>query len=135
MKTADADRQAGGAERPGEIERARELVRLDADQPDQRPSAGPTNRPDDAVGADALVGLVKGVEANFDLGPEHLSPARIFGERIETGERVRRNRGPKLADRIAIVVVMGWLDQHEVKQRRAAAPHRDQHYFPRSPMQ
>ena len=34
MEPADDDRDAGGAQRPGDVERARELVRLHADQAD-----------------------------------------------------------------------------------------------------
>ena len=40
VEAADADRQAGGEERPREIDRARKLVGLHADQADQRPAAG-----------------------------------------------------------------------------------------------
>ena len=36
MEAADRDRHAGRAERAGQVHGARELVRLDADQRDQR---------------------------------------------------------------------------------------------------
>ena len=44
VEAADADRQAGGEERPGEVDRAGELVRLDADEADQGAAAGLADR-------------------------------------------------------------------------------------------
>ena len=40
VEAADGDRQPGGEERPRQVDRARELVGLHADQRDQRPAAG-----------------------------------------------------------------------------------------------
>ena len=131
MEAADANRQAGGAKRPGEVNGARELVRLHPDQPDQRPTAGFADRADDPFGADPLVGFVKGVEADFNRGPEHPGPPRIPGEPVEAGERVRRDRGLDPADRIAVIVVMGRLDQYEVEDGRVAAPRPGRHRQPR----
>ena len=88
METADAHRQTDRAKRPGKIEGARKLVRLDADQSDQRPPAGAAKSADNALGSDALVGFVKGVEPDFDLRTEHLARLRIPSERIQGGERV-----------------------------------------------
>ena len=69
MEAADADRQAGGEERPRQIDGARKLVGLHADQPDQRPAAGLADHPDDPVRPDPPVGLVIGVQADLDVGP------------------------------------------------------------------
>ena len=115
VKAADADRQPGGEERPRQIDRARKLVRLHADQADQRLAAGLADHADDPVGPDAPVGLVIGVEADFDVRPEHLAAARVLGEAVQAGERVGRDRRAEPLDRIAVVVVMRRLDHHEVK--------------------
>ena len=39
MEAADHHRHAGGAQRPGDVERARKLVRLHADQADESEAA------------------------------------------------------------------------------------------------
>ena len=75
VEAADADRQPGGEERPREIDRARKLVRLHADQADQRLAAGLADHPDDLVRPDPPVGLVIGVQADVDVRPEHLAAA------------------------------------------------------------
>ena len=58
------------------IDRARKLIGLDADEPDQRPAAVARDRADDAVGAHPAVGLVIGVEAQLDVVAEDLALAR-----------------------------------------------------------
>src|SRR5438132_4652624 len=45
----------------------------------------------------------------------------VLGETAQTGERVRRDRRPEPLDRIAVVVVMRRLDQHEVEQGRTGS--------------
>ena len=58
MEAADHDRQAGGAELAGEIERMMKLVRLDADQSDQRLGAALPDVADDARRNDMLVAFI-----------------------------------------------------------------------------
>ena len=50
VEAADHHRQPGGAELAGEVEGARKLVGLDADQADQRPPAGRAMSRDDLLG-------------------------------------------------------------------------------------
>ena len=59
VEAADADDHALLAERRGQVERARKLVRLHADQ-HHHAGAGLADGAGDAVGMDALVGLVDG---------------------------------------------------------------------------
>ena len=59
VEAADADRDAFLAEGGGQVERARELVRLHADQ-HHHAGAGLADRAGDAAGMDAPVGLVDG---------------------------------------------------------------------------
>ena len=72
MEAADADRQPGGEERPGQIDGAGELVGLHADQPDQRPAARLADLADDPVRPHPAVGLVIGMQADVDVGPSTL---------------------------------------------------------------
>ena len=115
VKAADADRQAGGKERPRQIDRARKLVRLHADQADQRLAAGLADFPDDAVRTDAPVGLVVGVQADFDARPQHLAALGVLRQAVQAGERVGRNGRPEPLDGIAVVIVMRRLDHHEME--------------------
>jgi hypothetical protein len=116
--------------RPGEIDRARKLVRLHTDQPDQRPPPGFADRPDDSGRADALIGFIKGMEADADAGAEHLTPGGILCEPVQAGQRIRGYCGFDPADRIAVVVIMGRLDQHEMEDGRIAAPRLGRHHPP-----
>src|SRR5437660_12314154 len=116
MKPADADRQAGGTERPRQIDGVRELVGLDPDETDQGTATGPADPPDDPLGPHPPVGLVIGLDPDLDLVAKHMPALGVLGETAETGERVRRYRRAQPLDRIAIVVVMRRLDQHEVEQ-------------------
>ena len=113
MKAADADRQASGEEWSRQIDGARKLVRLHAHESDQRPPARPADFADDPVGPDPPVGFVKGLEADFDARAEHLTPGGVSRERIQARQRIGRDDRLDPLDRIAVVVVMRRLDQHE----------------------
>ena len=128
VEAADADRHSSGKERPRKIDGARELVRLHADEADQRPAAFLADHVDDPVRPNAPIGFVVGVEADVDSGPEHLAPARILREAIQAGQGIGRYCRAHPLDRIAVVIVMRRLDHHEMEgsavrgQRPASAP-------------
>ena len=82
------------------------------------PPPWPTHRADDAIGPDPLIGLVERVEANCGVGPEHPATPGVFRQRVEAGERVRRDRRLDPLDRVAVIVVMARLDQDQVKAAR-----------------
>ena len=121
VEAADADLQAGLQERAGKIDRARKLVGLHPHQPDQRLAALAADQLDDLVGADPPVGLVIGMQADFDVRPKRLALAHVFGKRIEAGQRIGRDRRADPLDRVALVVVMRRLDHHEMEQFRSHA--------------
>ena len=73
VEAADADRQPGGKERPREIDGARKLVGLHADQTDQRLAARARIISDDPLGPDPPVGLVIGVQADFNVRPKDVA--------------------------------------------------------------
>ena len=115
VEAADADRQSRGKERPRKIDGARKLVRLHADEADERPAAFLADHVDDPVRPNAPIGLVVGVETDVDFGSEHLALARILREAIQAGQRVGRYCRAHPLDRIAVVIVMRRLDHHEME--------------------
>ena len=94
VEAADRDRDAALAQRPGEIERARELVRLHADQ-HHHAGAGRLDQRRETARVDARVGLVEGMDVDLDVGAEHAPLGAVLGEPVERGERVRRNGGTR----------------------------------------
>src|SRR3954453_21806348 len=117
MEAADTDLHAGGQERPGDIDGAGKLVRLPPDKPDQGAAAGLADRPDDTLRTHPPVRLVIGMQDYFGIGPKDLAPLRVFREAIQAGQGIGRNGGPKPLDRVAVVVIVGWLDEDEMQQR------------------
>ena len=115
MESAHAYLEAGVAKLPRDIERARELIRLYADQADQNPPALALQRANDAARHDAAIGLVVGVDFNLYSRSKNLPAARILSQAVHAGERVGRQRRAEPLDRIAVVVVVRRLDENESK--------------------
>jgi hypothetical protein len=105
MKAADRHRDVSLTQRPGEVERARELVRLNSDQHHHAGAGGADHR-GKTIAADARIGLVKRMNVDFDIRPEHAPLGAILRETVERSERSRRYRRTQPLDDIAIVVVM-----------------------------
>src|SRR5581483_3740516 len=61
------------------------------------------------------------ISGDRDVGvlAQHLAPAAILGEAVEARQRIGRDRRPQPLDRVAIVVVMGRLDQDQMERARA----------------
>ena len=116
MKAADADLHAGGEEWVGDIDGARKLIRLHADEADQGTAAGLVDLADDAVRAYPPVRLVVRVQTDFRIRPKDLAALCIFCEAIETGQRIGRDGGAEPLDRIAVIVVVGRLDDDEMEE-------------------
>ncbi len=106
MKAADHNRNARRPQRPRDIERARILVGLHADKPDHAEAVVAPDQVDDLFGLDAGVGLVDRGQINVDVGAEHTAGGRFRCQRIDAGERVRRDRRAAPLHHIAIVVVV-----------------------------
>ena len=113
MEAAHDDRDAGGAERPRDIERAGILVRLHADQPDQAEAAVALEAREQRRHVDAGVGLVDRLDLDLDVRAEHLPLGAIAGDAVNRGQRIRRNRRAPPADDVAVVAVVRRLDQNE----------------------
>ena len=114
VKAAHDDVEPERAELPAEIERARILVRLHADQPDHAAAGGA-----DALGhrrhIDDGVALVAGVDLDVDVGAEHAVVGALPHQPVDAGERVRRQGRAQPLDDIAILVVVRRLDQLDPK--------------------
>jgi hypothetical protein len=91
MKSADHHRHASRAERAGDVERARILIRLHTHQTDHPESVMAPDQVDDVLGLDAGVGLVDGGQIDVDVGAKHVAGGRFRCQRIDAGERVRRD--------------------------------------------
>ena len=112
MEPANDDRHAGGAQCPRKIERARILVRLHPDQPDET-TVGCADLPDRVFDVDDGVALVERVDFDIDIGPKH-APGGAFGKQpVNAREAVGGNgRAPPL-DHVTVGIVMRRLDQDD----------------------
>src|SRR5579862_2035132 len=92
VEAADDDGNAGGAQRFGDVERARILVGLYAHQADEAEIIVGAHVGDDALDAYAAVGFVD--RGNFDggVGPENFALRAVVKQAVDAGERVRRHR-------------------------------------------
>ena len=115
VESAERHRNARRAERTRDIERARILVRLHADQRQQPEIVVAAEAADQLRDVDAGIGLVDQVDVDLDIGAEHLPLGAVEREAIDRGERIGRDQRPPPADDIAVIVVMGRLDQDELK--------------------
>jgi hypothetical protein len=86
------------------------LVRLHADQGNQAKIAIAAIPGDERRHIDASVGLVDGIDFDFDLGPQHLTRDAIGRNAVNGGKGIGRNHRAPPADDVAIVVVMRRLD-------------------------
>ena len=129
MEAADADRQAGVEKRFGQIDGARKLVRLHADQTDQRTAAFAADHADDLLGLHPPVGFVERVQADIDARSQHLTALGVLRQGIQASERIGGNRRAQPLDRIAVVVVMRRLDHDEVEDRGSPTNGRVRHTY------
>ena len=88
MKTADAHRNTASDEVAGKIDGSRKLVRLNADQADQRFPALPTKHSHDLARPHLAIGLVIGVQPELDTGTEHLAPPSVIGKSKEARQGI-----------------------------------------------
>ena len=82
---------------------------------EQAEIAVPAEAADQLRDVDAGVGLVDQVDIDLDVRAEHLPLGAIEREAVDRGERVRWDQRPPPANDIAVIVVMGRLDQNQLK--------------------
>src|SRR6267154_3340206 len=117
MEAAERHRQPGFDELTRQIDGAGKLIGLHADEADQGAAAGALDVGDDAVDADARVGLVDRPGDDVDIRSQHLALAAVFSQPVERSQGIGGNVRPQPSDRIAVVVVMRGLDQHQLEGR------------------
>ena len=121
MEAADRDRDIGLAELAGDIERARILIGLNADQRHEA-AAGLANVAHRLLHVDDGVALVIGFDFDVDIGTERERFGAFAQQAIDAGEAVGRNgRAPPLDD-IAVGVVMRRLDQDDLELATRGRP-------------
>ena len=115
VKSAKRHRNARRAEGTRDIEGARILVRLHPHQRQQPEIVVAAEAADQLRDVDAGIGLVDQVDVDLDVVAEHVPPGAIEGEAIDRGEGIGGDQRPPPADDVAVIVVMGRLDQDELK--------------------
>ena len=115
MEAANGHRNTSVAERACEIERARILISL---------HSGEYDKPEIAVPAESLYDLVRSyARSDFidngnvyrNIGPECLACGGILEQAVENGERVRGYERTNPLDDVTLVVIVGRLDQRQLK--------------------
>jgi hypothetical protein len=86
VEAADHHRNAGLAQRPREVERARKLIRLHANQTHHAEAIVALELLDDVLDVDPGIGLVHRADVDRDIGAEHVTVGCILGESIDSGE-------------------------------------------------
>src|SRR5205814_9421383 len=109
-----ADLKAARAQWPRDVERARKLIRLHADEHDHS-RAGLLDHARQLFRTDACVGFVERVNGQIDVIAENATLRAIARETLERRERVRWNRGAQPLDDVAVVVVMRRLHEDETE--------------------
>ncbi len=121
VKAAEAHLNSSGAQRAGDVQRARKLVGLHADQHHQAALAGQRAR--DAPRTDARVVLIHGLDVDLNLRPEHAARAAVEREAVHHRQRVRRHGGAEPLDDVAIVVIVRGLDEDDREAARIPGRH------------
>ena len=105
-------RHAERAELPPEIERARILIRLNADQADHA-AAGGVDASHRGLGVDDGVALVAGFDLDVHVGTENAIARALFDQPVGARQTVRRQRRAQPLNDIAVVVLVRALDQSD----------------------
>src|SRR5882672_11263480 len=114
MKASDRDYDAALAQPGGDVERARKLIRLHADQHHHAGVSAFYQR-GYVPGANARVRLVKSVDFEFDIITEDLMFSAFERQTIQHGEGVRRNRGSQPLNHVTFVVIVRRLDEYQAE--------------------
>ena len=111
-----------GAKLSRHIDGAGKLIGLHADHANQQFGAGLFAPANDFADGYLFGGLVEGGHFNVELA-EHSPFFDIFGQAMQHIERIARQHALPKADQIAVIVILGRLDQndHEISRLIAAS--------------
>src|SRR5262245_39463932 len=128
VEAPDTNWQTCGEKWTGEVDGTWKLVRLHADQTDQDATALFADHTNDAIRPHPPVGLIEGVESDFDFWPQYLAPTHVFSKCVQAGQRIGRNGRADPLNGIAVVVVVRRLDHHKMQQVRLRAAPGSRHF-------
>lgn len=116
MKTADTDWKSGGKEQLRQIDSPGKLIGLNANETNESLTTRPENQFDDLIRSDTPIGLIVGMKTYFYTCTQHCARARIFGQAVQAGQRVGWDSRPNPLNGIAVIIVVGRLDQNDMQQ-------------------
>jgi hypothetical protein len=106
VKSANDDSYAGLAQGLGDVERPGKLIGLNANEPDEPARAPCLDLTNQLVGADPHVRFVDGRDVDIDVWSENFPVRRVFGQRMQSRERIGGNQRLLPLDDVAFVIVM-----------------------------
>jgi hypothetical protein len=115
VKPANRNLDTGGAQRARNVQGARELVGLYANQADQPLVVVALEAADDSPATNHRVGFVQRFDTNLDIGAEHPPLARVKHQSVQTRQRVGGDEAAPPLDNVALVIVVRGLDQLDDK--------------------
>ena len=115
VKAANDDRQSRVAKLAGQIDRAGILVGLYAGETDDGFPAGPFAASDYLANVDFLDGLIQEFDTEIQVFSQRLATLQVFGKAIQAGHRITGQHAAPVAQHVAIVVILGWLQQYNVQ--------------------
>ena len=115
MEAAKQNGQAGAPKGVSKIAGAGELIGLHADEAHDGLGETPALGMADAFDGDFVDRFIEQVNLDLPGVAQAFLPDNIFGEPGKTGERVARKDAAKMAHHITVIIILGRLDEIEVK--------------------
>src|SRR5271157_579662 len=115
MEPADQNGKAGAPKGVSKIASAGELIGLHADKAHDAFGETPALGTADALDGDFVHSFIEQVNLYLPGVAQTLLPDNVFGEPGETRERVARKNAAKMAHHITVIIILGRLDEIEVK--------------------
>ena len=115
MKAADANRNACGAERPRNVNGARKLIGLNADQADECATAAGADLPNDLLGTNSRIRFIPRGNLDLDVIAQRATFRTVERQSVDRRKRVGRDRGARPLDDIALVIIVRRLDEEQTE--------------------
>ena len=127
VEAADQNGKAGAPKGMSKIASAWELIGLHADEADDGLGEAPALGTADAFDGNLVDRFIEQVDLDVPGVAQALLPDNIFRQPGQAGERVARKNAAKVAHHITVIIILGRLDEIEVKSfAHFAGPSRDQ---------
>jgi hypothetical protein len=99
-----------GPERSCDVERARILIRLHADERNTSSKAG-----EERQNANSCIRLVDDLDVNINVRPEHPPLSAIGCDAVDSGQRIQGSHSAPPPDHVSVIIVVRGLDEDELK--------------------